>query len=107
MIHIPETLDSDELQRRRRLALLLDRLPPRLKRTTEWLLAPSHGWIRIPAGILFIIGGCLAFLPVLGVWMLPLGFFLLAEDVPLLRRWSGRLLLWIEQRHPGWMGLKK
>ncbi|NVN43934.1 hypothetical protein HW537_08430 [Asaia siamensis] len=106
MTHRAETQRSDEQERQRRLNLLIDRLPERLQRLTRWLLAPSRVWVRIPAGILFMIGGCLAFLPILGVWMLPLGFFLLAEDVPFLRRLSGRLLLWIEQRHPGWMGLK-
>lgn len=97
--------DRDEAERQRRLGLLIDRLPARLAKTVRWLLAPSRIWIRIPAGLLFMAGGCLAFLPVLGVWMLPLGFFLLAEDIPLLRRWSGRLLAWVEHRHPGWMGL--
>ncbi|WP_025840965.1 hypothetical protein [Asaia platycodi] len=106
MTNTSQTAHSDEQERQRRLNLLLDRLPDRLKRLTRWLLAPSRVWVRIPAGILFMIGGCLAFLPILGVWMLPLGFFLLAEDVPFFRRLSGRLLLWIEQRHPKWMGLE-
>ncbi|WP_336946837.1 hypothetical protein [Asaia sp. HN010] len=106
MTNTSQTAHSEEQARQRRLNLLLDRLPDRLRRLTHWLLAPAHGWVRIPAGILFMIGGCLAFLPILGVWMLPLGFFLLAEDIPVLRRLSGRLLFWIEQRHPGWMGLK-
>lgn len=93
----------EEAERQRRLALLIDRLPRRMAELVRWLLAPSRIWIRIPAGLLFMIGGCLAFLPVLGLWMLPLGFFLLAEDIPVLRRLSGRLLAWIERRHPGWM----
>ncbi|GBQ85531.1 hypothetical protein [Asaia krungthepensis] len=97
---------TDESERQRRLNLLIARLPAKLQRLTRWLLTPSHWWVRIPAGVLFMVGGCLAFLPVLGLWMLPLGFFLLAEDIPLLRRLSGRLLAWIEHRHPGWMGLR-
>jgi len=93
----------EEAERQRRLALLIDRLPRRMAELVRWLFAPSRIWIRIPAGLLFMIGGCFAFLPVLGLWMLPLGFFLLAEDIPVLRRLSGRLLAWIEHRHPGWM----
>lgn len=74
-----------------------------MARRVRWLLEPRRIWIRIPSGLLFMAGGCLAFLPVLGLWMLPLGFFLLAEDIPFLRALSGRLLAWIERRHPTWM----
>lgn len=42
-------------------------------------------WARLPLALLLIAGGVLSFLPVLGVWMLPLGFLLLAVDVPPLR----------------------
>lgn len=40
----------------------------------------------MPAGILLVIGGMLSILPVLGIWMLPLGLVLLALDVALLRQ---------------------
>ena len=49
-----------------------------------------------------LLGGCLAILPVLGLWMLPLGLVLLAEDVPALRRLTDRCLDWIEHRRPHW-----
>ncbi|GAB6855081.1 hypothetical protein [Asaia astilbis] len=107
MTDTPHDSVSEERERQIRLDRLVGRLPEKLQRLTRWLLAPPRRWIRIPAGILFMLGGCLAFLPILGLWMLPLGFFLLAEDVPFLRRQSGRLLAWIEHRHPEWMGLKK
>jgi hypothetical protein len=42
--------------------------------------------VRIPAGLLLIAGGVFAILPLLGLWMLPLGLVLLAEDIPPLRR---------------------
>jgi hypothetical protein len=64
-------------------------------------------WVRIPAGVLLIAGGVLSILPVLGLWMLPLGLVLLAEDVPPLRHATGRLLAWIEHHKPHWMGLPK
>ena len=38
--------------------------------------------------ILLILGGIFSFLPVLGLWMLPLGLLLIAQDVPLLQKAS-------------------
>ena len=94
-----------EQQRERRLHLLIGRLPRRLQSMVHWLRRPSSGWLRVPVGLLFIVGGLLAILPVFGLWMLPLGVVLLSEDVPALRRWTGRSLAWIEQKHPHWLGL--
>jgi hypothetical protein len=70
----------------RRLRRLLRRLPGRMQAETRWLRKPASRWARIPAGILLIIGGCLAVLPVFGLWMLPLGLMLLADDIQPLRR---------------------
>jgi len=96
-----------EHHRARRLGLLIGRLPGRLQRLTRWLLAPPQRWLRLPAGILFIIGSLLWVLPVFGLWMLPLGIVLLAEDIPPLRRWTARRLAWIEHHRPHWMGLPR
>lgn len=41
---------------------------------------------RVPVAGLLVLGGLFSFLPVLGIWMLPLGLLLLAVDVPALRR---------------------
>lgn len=41
--------------------------------------------VRFPIALLLIAGGVFSFLPVLGVWMLPLGLLLLAVDLPILR----------------------
>lgn len=41
--------------------------------------------VRLPLGVLLVIGGLLGFLPVLGFWMIPLGFLILAIDLPVLR----------------------
>jgi hypothetical protein len=38
--------------------------------------------LRTLAGILFIMASLFWFLPVLGLWMLPLGLPLLGEDCP-------------------------
>src|SRR5271170_1135760 len=60
----------------RRLRRLLRRLPSRMQAITRWLRKPASRWARIPAGLLLIIGGCLAILPVFGLWMFPLGLML-------------------------------
>ena len=86
----------------RRLRRLLRRLPARMQAITRRLRKPASRWARIPAGVLLILGGCLAILPVFGLWMLPLGLMLLADDIPPLRRFRDRALDWLEQRRPNW-----
>ena len=72
----------------------------------RWLRQPSARWVRIPAGLLLIVGGVFSILPVLGLWMLPLGVVLLAEDVAAAAaRYRSRSSTWIERRRPHWMGL--
>ena len=41
--------------------------------------------VRLPLALILIAGGLFSFLPVLGIWMLPLGLLLLAVDLPFLR----------------------
>ena len=72
--------------RERRLELLIRRLPARLQCIVRWLRRPSARWVRIAAAVLLMLGGVFSILPVLGLWMLPLGLVLLAEDVRPLRR---------------------
>ena len=86
-----------------RLDALIDRLPTRLRDSVRALRQPSGRWLRILAGLLLMAGGVLAFLPILGLWMLPIGLALLADDVPLLRSWRSRMLDWIERRYPEWL----
>lgn|SRR5690348_12034560 len=85
-----------------RLESLIERLPKRVQAGVRWLRQPSSRGVRIPAALLLMAGGFLAFLPVLGFWMLPLGLVLLAEDLPPLRRAVDRVLEWLEQRRPHW-----
>jgi hypothetical protein len=85
-----------------RLDALVNRLPPRLAGTVDYLMQPSSRWVRLPSGALLVVGGVLSFLPVLGIWMLPLGLALLAEDVPSLRKSRSRVLDWVERRKPHW-----
>ena len=83
-----------------RVERLIDRLPERLRTTVRWLRRPSSRWVRAPAGLLLVGASLLSILPFFGLWMLPLGLMLLAEDVPPLRRARERLLAWIERRRP-------
>ncbi|MBM9400878.1 hypothetical protein JUN65_04680 [Gluconacetobacter azotocaptans] len=92
-------------ERERRIALLLGRAPDRLRRAVAWLRVPSRRHWRLLSGGLLILGGFLFILPFLGLWMLPLGLLLLSEDIAVLRRGVDRGLVYIEQNHPGWMGL--
>ena len=89
------------------LDLLMRRLPKRLQSAARWLRRPSSQWVRLPAGLLLILGSIFSILPIFGLWMLPLGLLLLAEDVAPLRRLTDRALTWIEHRRPHWMGLSK
>ena len=86
-----------------RIEPLIAKLPGPFPRWVAWLRQPSARWVRIPVALLFLCGGFLWFLPIVGFWMLPLGLLLLAQDIPLMRRLCGRLLDWIERRHPTWM----
>jgi hypothetical protein len=86
-----------------RLDKLVHRLPPRVGGTVSYLLKPSSRWVRIPSGALLVVGGVFSFLPVLGIWMLPLGLALLAEDVPALRSSRSKVFDWIERKKPHWL----
>ncbi|MGH6784340.1 MAG: hypothetical protein ACREBP_06925, partial [Sphingomicrobium sp.] len=54
----------------------------------RWLWQRSRIWIRMPLAIAFVVGGFLSFLPILSVWMLPLGPVL----VPFLQEPMARML---------------
>src|SRR3954454_10778003 len=91
----------DEQRLDRQFERLERNLPGTAGRSLRWLRQPSSWWVRIPAGIL-IIGGLFSILPVLGLWMIPLGLLLLAQDLPSLRRPTRRLLVWLERRWTRW-----
>jgi hypothetical protein len=57
-------------------------------------------WLRVPTGVALIGGGVLGFLPlpVVAVWMLPVGLALLAHDIPTMRRPMARLLHFTNRR---------
>ncbi|KAA0121247.1 hypothetical protein CIW48_24570 [Methylobacterium sp. P1-11] len=76
----PTAADWDD-----RVERLTGRLPVRLRDTVTWLRKPSRRPVRLAAALALIGGGLLSFLPVLGLWMLPLGLALLSEDIPALK----------------------
>ena len=84
--------DDPTRQHEYRVERLIDRLPERLRTIVRWLRRPSSRWVRVPAGLLLAGASLLSILPFFGLWMLPLGLMLLAEDLPLLRRACDRLL---------------
>jgi hypothetical protein len=85
-----------------RLERLIRRLPERRQLPVRWLRSRAARWVRLPLGVLFILGSFLFILPVFGLWMLPVGLLLLAEDVPALHRPRGWILDRVEYYRPHW-----
>lgn len=101
----PSSTTTPETLRERRTQMITAKLPAKMRRAIQWLRKPEQKWVRLPSGLLLMLGGLLSFLPVLGVWMLPLGILLLAEDIPLFQSLSGKMLGWIARRKPTWLGI--
>lgn len=73
-------IEGEEMAQARKKIVIFGRRMP---------LPQSRFW-RIVLGIALIIGGIFSFLPILGVWMLPLGMLVLSVDLPFVRRWRRR-----------------
>jgi len=63
----------------------MSRAFPKLKGAIARLNEKRGVLVRVPLGIVLLIGGLLSFLPFLGLWMIPLGLMVLAIDLPRLR----------------------
>ena len=87
---------SPELERY--FTLIERRVPDWAADFLRWLRKPSSFVPRLLLAILLIAGGLLSFLPILGLWMLPLGLILIAQDIPWLDRPLVRGLGWIEAK---------
>ncbi len=59
---------------------------------------PASRLVRIGLGTALVLGGLIGFLPVLGFWMVPLGFIVLSVDLPAVRRQRRRLAVWWGRR---------
>ncbi len=79
---------------RRAFKHLEQEVPDSVARQIRNLRHPDARWIRIPIGLLLILGGVFSILPFLGIWMLPLGLLLIAYDVPFLRMPVARFTIW-------------
>lgn len=75
----------------------IGRQVPASARFLSWIRQPHMHLVRIPLAILLILGGIFSFLPVLGIWMLPLGLAVLAVDVPPLKKPVGDLLVRLQR----------
>jgi hypothetical protein len=75
----------------------LERLIPGSRSSLKRLQSNRWRFVRLPLALLFIAGGLVSFLPVLGIWMLPLGLLLLAVDLPFLQAPISTLI--IRARH--------
>jgi hypothetical protein len=66
---------------------------------------PRNIVLRVLLGVALMIGGLLWFLPVLGLWMLPLGLVVLSVDFPPIRRFRRNATVkigdWLMKRWPG------
>ena len=90
--------EQSKMELDRHFAWFEARLPPGPARFVRWLRKPSSRYVRIPLAILLILGGIFSILPVLGLWMLPLGLLLFAQDVPPLQKPMAQGLGWIERK---------
>ena len=79
---------------RRAFRQLEHEVPGKVARVLRNLRHPDARCIRIPAGVLLVVGGIFSILPFLGIWMLPLGLLLIAYDVAFLREPIGRFTIW-------------
>jgi len=86
----------------RHIEHLLARLPRWMARVIAKLRRPRARWVRLPVAALLIPAGFFSFLPVLGLWMLPLGLLLLAVDIPLLKHLVYRFINWLAAKRPQW-----
>ena len=83
---------------------LENEVPGGVARQVRNLRHPNARWVQLPVGMLFVLGGPLApVVPILGVWMSPLGLLLLAYDVSFLRRRTANFTIWSTQR---WVALR-
>lgn len=69
----------------------------RLRRLANRVKSMSSA-VRISAGLLLLLGGTLWFLPILGLWMIPLGLLVLSVDFPWARRGYLSIIVWLRKR---------
>ena len=65
---------------------------------------PANLFLRVGLGVVLMLGGIFSFLPILGIWMLPLGLMILSIDFPPVRRFrrvaTVRIVGFLKRRFP-------
>lgn len=87
---------------KRQFAMIKRRFPA-ASGFVNWMEADRSRIIRLPFAILLILCGILSFLPVLGLWMLPLGIMLLALDLPFLQAPVSAMMIRLRRRFGSWL----
>lgn len=89
---------ATEAELNRYFEMINQRVPARVSEFIRWLRRPSSLAPRLAVAVLLILGGIFSFLPVLGIWMLPLGLLLIAQDIPFLQKPLVKVLAWTEMK---------
>ena len=98
------TTDNGRAILRRAFKLVEREMPGKAAWIIRNLRHPHAHWLRIPTGVLLVLGGVFSILPFLGIWMLPLGLLLIAYDVPFLREPVGRFTIWSTRK---WIAVRQ
>ena len=74
----------------------------RMSRVKFWgrtVRLPRSRLLRVAIGFGFVAMGLVGFLPVVGFWMIPVGFAILSVDSPFARRLRRRVEVWVLRRY--------
>ena len=93
---------KEETRLNRRFDQIEQQAPGKLGRVFATLRRPAMVFVRVPLGLILVIGGVFSILPFLGLWMLPIGLLLLAIDLPFLRWPLNRAVAWVERKWSVW-----
>lgn len=79
-----------------------DPSPPRPRLTVAGYSVnlPATRLRRQALGYGFLVGGVFSFLPILGPWMFPVGFYILSVDSNPMRRRRRRMTVWLGRKWP-------
>ena len=99
----PMTTTNAEIDRY--FQMIDKRVPTSVSQFIQWLRKPTSFLVRLGVAMLLIVGGIFSFLPILGLWMLPLGLLFIAQDIPFLQKPLVSALSWVEAKWE-WARLK-
>ena len=94
MSNVNPPVTTTEAELNRYFQMIDRRVPISVTQFIRWLRMPSSFAVRLVIAILLILGGIFSFLPVLGIWMLPLGL-LLQKPLVAAFAWVERKCEWL------------